>query len=73
MRPRRRLTEMRLETETVARSQLKNLGGANTLTLSEHQYFVWETSPQSTKRQDILEIWGNMAPFPLATPMDRGY
>jgi len=28
------------------------------LTLSEQQYFVWDTSSQSTKLQDGLEIWG---------------
>jgi len=31
------------------------------------QYFVWDTASQSTKWQDMLEIWGALAP--LATPI----
>ena len=37
------------------------------MNLSVQQYFVWDTAFQSTKRQDMLEIWEGMAP--LATPM----
>ena len=31
-------------------------------TLSEQQYFVWDTATQSTKRQDILEVWEGHGP-----------
>jgi len=42
--------------------------GENHLTLTEQQYFVWDTSSQSTKWQDILEIQGAWLPWPpLAT------
>jgi len=34
----------------------------NSLTLSKQQYFVWDTASQSTKLQDMLEIWRGMAP-----------
>jgi len=30
------------------------------LTLSEQKYLVWDTASRSTKRQDMLEIWGCM-------------
>jgi len=40
------------------------------LTLNEQQHFVWDTASQSTKQQDMLEIWGTWPPWaPLATPM----
>jgi len=38
-------------------------GGTILLTLSEQQYFVCDTAPQSAKWQDMLEIWGTMAPL----------
>jgi len=38
----------------------------NILTFSEQQYFVWDNTSQSAKRQEMLEIWG---PCRLATPM----
>jgi len=44
------------------RSQVKVLGVANRLTLSEQRYFVWDTAPQSTERQDVLEIWETWPP-----------
>ena len=47
------------------RSQVKVLGVANRLTLSEQRYFVWGTAPQSTERQDVLEIWET---WPLPSP-----
>jgi len=31
--------------------------GPDLLTLSEQQYFVWDTVSLSTKLQDMLEIW----------------
>jgi len=36
----------------------KFVWGANLLTFSEQHYFVWDTASQSTKWQDMLEIWG---------------
>jgi len=33
-------------------------GGANTLTLSKQQYFVVDTACQSTKSQNMLEMFG---------------
>ena len=46
------------------------LGRPNTLKLSEKQYFVPDTASQSTKWQDMLAIWGGMAPLaPLSTPV----
>jgi len=48
----------------------KIFGEPNTLTLSEQQHFVRDTPCQSTKWQDMLEIWWGMAPLaPLAWPM----
>jgi len=38
------------------------------LTLSEQQYFVWDTAFQSTKSQDMQEIYGGECP-PLATTL----
>ena len=35
----------------------QNFLGGNILTLSEQQYFVWDTTSQCTKRQHMLEIW----------------
>jgi len=40
------------------RSQPKIFWGANLLILSEQQYLVWDTASQSTKWQEMLEIWG---------------
>jgi len=37
--------------------------GENTLNLSEQQYFVCETTSQGTERNEILEIFGGMAPL----------
>ena len=37
---------------------------SNILTLSEQQYFVWDTASISTKRQDVLDIWGAWAICP---------
>jgi len=37
-------------------SQTNTLGGAKYCDLSEQQYFVWDTTSQNTKRQDMLEI-----------------
>jgi len=45
-------------------SSPKILEGSNILTLRKQQYFVWDTASQSTKRQDLLELWGAMALFP---------
>jgi len=43
-----------------------NFSGANTLTLSEQQYFVRDTTCLSTKCQDMLEIvLGEWPPWPL--------
>jgi len=42
----------------------------NILTFSEQQYFVWDNTSQSTKRQVMLEIWW---PCLLATPMPADY
>jgi len=41
------------------------------LNLSEQRYLLWETASRSTKRQDMLEIWGRHGPIwpTLATPM----
>jgi len=36
------------------------LGGQIFLTLSEQRYVVWDTASQSTKRQEMLEIWGKL-------------
>jgi len=36
--------------------------GARIFTLSEQQYFVWDTASQSAKRHDMLAILGGMAP-----------
>jgi len=33
------------------------------LTLSDQQYFVWDTASQSTRRQKMLEIWGHGFPW----------
>jgi len=41
---------------------------SNILTLSGQQYFVWDIASQSTKRQDILEIF--LGEWPLCS---RGY
>jgi len=41
---------------------------ANISTLSERKYFVWETTSQSSKQQDMLEIVGRGS---LATPMRK--
>ena len=38
----------------------------NILNFSEQQYFVWDNTSQSAKRQEMLEIWW---PFLLAMPM----
>ena len=32
--------------------------------LSEQQYFVWDSASQSTKWQDMLEIWWEWPPWP---------
>jgi len=40
------------------------LGGQNILTLSEQQRFVWDTASQSTKRQNMIKIWGTWSPWP---------
>jgi len=53
-----------LKFDSVTYSQPKVFGGPNTLTLSEQQYFVWDTASQSTKPQDMLDIWGPWAPWP---------
>jgi len=46
----------------------------NIFTLSEQQYFVWHTVLQSTKRQNMQEIFRGMASLaPMAAPMDEGY
>jgi len=37
-------------------NQPKLLEGANILTFSELDYFVWDNTSQSTKRQKMLEI-----------------
>jgi len=36
----------------------ENFRGANILTLSEQQYFVWDTASQSMEREDMLNIFG---------------
>jgi len=41
-----------------------NVLGPSVLTLREQQCFVWDTTSQSTKRQDMLEIWWVVAPLP---------
>jgi len=41
----------------------------NILTLNKQQYFVWGTASQNTKRQDMLEIWGERGQNPLDTSM----
>jgi len=33
---------------------------SNILTLSEQQYFVWDSAPHSTKQQDMLKISGGI-------------
>jgi len=33
-------------------------GGENGVTLSEQLYLVWDTASQSTKWQDMLEMFG---------------
>jgi len=43
-------------------TQPTNLGRANVLTLSEQQYFVFDTASQSTKWQEALEILGVISP-----------
>jgi len=43
----------------------------NVLTLSEQQHFVSDTASQSTKRQVMLEIWGEWTPCPAASPSLR--
>jgi len=42
----------------VAWSAQNFLAGANLLTSSEQQYFVWDTASQSTKWQDMPKVWG---------------
>ena len=45
-------------------------GRANLLTLSEQQYFVWDTASQGTKWQDMFWNLGAWLPWPsMATPM----
>jgi len=39
------------------------------LTLSKQQYFVSDTTSQSAKRHDTLEIWGGL--WPLCSPWLR--
>jgi len=46
--------------QNFARSQITS---RSILTLSEQQYFVCDTASQSTKLEDILEIWGTMVPL----------
>jgi len=40
----------------------KYLGEPNLLTISEQQYFVWDTASQSTKLQCMLNICGDHTP-----------
>jgi len=48
----------------------KFLGTPNTLNLSEKQYFLPDIACQSKKWQDMLAVWGYMAPLtPMSTPV----